>query len=94
MNKLQSGEVYTAVKAKSGKSRMGNWELLLTMDANGKNDIAIFVRNIPSTVNEGDTFRINKILSVSNGFRKGEEDKWTQAIAIDAEVSVVDRATE
>lgn len=90
MNKLQTGESYTAVKAESGKSRIRDWEMLLTKDANGKNDIAIFVHNIPSHINEGDTFRINKILSVSNGFRKGEEDKWTQAIAIDAEITKVE----
>ena len=92
MNKLRSGEVYTAVKSRKGQSRMGNWELLLTTDERGKNDIAIFVRNLPSTVNEGDTFRIDRILSVSNGFRKGEDDKWQPAIAIDADVTVVERA--
>lgn len=90
MNKLQTGENYTAVKAESGKSRIRDWEMLLTRDANGKNNIAIFVKNIPSHINEGDTFRLDKIISVSLGFRKGEGDKWEQAIAIDAEVTKVE----
>lgn len=92
MNKLKSGEVYTAVSSKSGRSRMGDWELLLTKDERGRNDIAIFVQNLPSTVSEGDTFRIDRIHSVSSGFRKGENDKWQPAITIDADVTVVERA--
>lgn len=92
MNKLKSGEVYTAVRQKSGTTRVGNWELLVTRDANGKNEIAVFVRNVPSTVREGDSFRIDRIHSVSSGFRKDTEDRWYPAIAVDADVSVVEHS--
>lgn len=91
MNKLQTGESYTAVKAESGKSRIRDWEMLLTRDANGKNNIAIIVKNIPSHINEGDTFRLDKIISVTTSkARVTRRWFWEQAIAIEAEVTKVE----
>ena len=92
MNKLKSGEVYTAIRQKSGSTRVGDWELLVTRDGNGHNDIAVFVRNVPSTIREGDSFRIDRIHSVSSGSKKDKDDQWRNSVAIDADVSLVERS--
>lgn len=43
-----------------------------------------------TNISEGDKFKIDRIISVSSGFKKGDDDKRKQAIAIDAELTKVE----
>ena len=89
MNKLEIGNVYTAVRQRTGTSANGDWELLATQDDRGNNDIAVFVANRPSNVQEGGKFRIEKILAVSYGNKKDNSGNWRASISINAEVTAV-----
>ena len=90
MNRIETGNIFTAVRQRTGKSSGGDWELLLTQDERGHNDIALFVENRPSGVKEGGKFRVEKILSVSYGMKKDSNGEWRPAISVNAEVTAVE----
>lgn len=90
MNKLEIGKVYTAARQRTGSSSNGDWELLVTQDERGNNDIAVFVANTPSNVKEGGKFRLDKILTVSYGNKKDNAGNWRANISINAEVTAVE----
>ena len=89
MNKLETGKIYTAARHRTGTSANGSWELIATTDERGNNDIAVFASNIPSGVEEGGKFRIEKITAVSYGNKKDQSGNWRASISINAEVSPV-----
>lgn len=60
----------------------------MSLDKTGDNS-SLYVRNIPSNVREGDNLRIEKIVKSSNGFRRGENDKWEPVTCITADASLV-----
>lgn len=94
MNRIETGRVFTAVRQRTGTSSGGEWELLLTQDERGHNDIALFVENRPSGVREGGKFRVEKILSVSYGNKKDQNGEWRPAISVNAEVTAVESYEE
>ena len=89
MNKLEVGKVFTALEQKEGSSEKGGWEFLKTKDEKGGNHITVFVKNRPSNVKEGASFRIEKIYSVSCGARKDSQDRWYTNVSIEADVTPV-----
>lgn len=91
MNRIEAGKVFTAARTRTGTNSNGkNWELIVTQDERGNNDIAIFVANMPSNVKEGGNFRIDKILSVSYGNRKDNDGNWRANISVNAVVTAVE----
>lgn len=89
MNRINVGDVCKAAKRRFGSTDKGDWEMLITQDERGHNDIVVFVSNRPSNVEENGCFRIDKINSVSYGNKKGTDGNWYASVSIDAEVSSV-----
>lgn len=89
MNELAIGKCYTAQKHRSGISSRGEWELITSLDSNGRNEITIFVMNHPSGVNEGDTFGLETIRSIRVGYRKDKQGNWEKVVSVDADVRPV-----
>lgn len=94
MNRITAGKVFTAARQRSGSGSKGKWELLVTQDEQGSNDITIFVGNMPSNVREGGQFRIERIISVSSAKRQDGEGKWYTNITVNADVSPVETHEE
>lgn len=97
MNRMTAGNVYTAARTFTGTNQRGKYELVVTQDERGKDDITLFVAEncIPSGITNGDKFRLNKIVEVSHGWKQGQkwnpekkckEDGWVEVWNINAEV--------
>lgn len=94
MNRITEGSICTAVRQRTGTGSNGDWELLLTADEKGNNQIALFASNKPSGVTEGGKFRIERIHSISLGNRKGSDDAWHPSVSINADVVPVENLEE
>ncbi|MDO5444013.1 MAG: hypothetical protein Q4F31_00140 [Eubacteriales bacterium] len=94
MNRIETGSIFTAVRQRTGTSSARDWELLLTQDERGHNDIALFVENRPSGVKEGGKFRVEKIHSVSYGMKKDQSGEWRPSISVNADVTAVESYEE
>lgn len=94
MNRITAGKIFTAARQRSGSGSKGKWELLVTQDEQGSNDITIFVGNMPSNVREGGQFRIERIISVSSSKRQDGEGRWYTNITVNADVSPVETHEE
>ena len=86
MNRLTVGQTYKAVKHMSGTGTNGEWELLTTEDADGRNPITVFPMNHPCGIEENAFFRIDKIKSTAYTMRKGSNDRWFPSISVTAMV--------
>ena len=86
MNELSFGKCYKAYRHRSGTSPKGNWELITSFDDAGRNQVTIFVKNQPSQINEGDTFKLGMIYSIRVGFKKDRNGAWEKVISLDADV--------
>lgn len=94
MNRIETGRVYTAARRREGTSSIGEWELIVTQDERGYNDVAIFVANRPTGIREGGKFRIDQITGMSFGSRKGSDGAWHQAVSVNAIISPVETYEE
>ena len=94
MNRIEAGKIYTATRRRQGTSSVGEWELIVTQDERGYNDVAIFVANRPTTIREGDKFRIDQITGMSLGSRKSNDGTWHQAVSVNAIISPVETYEE
>ena len=94
MNRIEEGQIYTAIRQRSGETEKGKWELLLTEDDRGFNPIALFTENQPSGVKEGGKFRIEKIISASYGSKRSADGTWNPAVTITARVAPVESFDE
>ena len=94
MNRIEAGKIYTATRRRQGTSSVGEWELIVTQDERGYNDVAIFVANHPTTIQEGDKFRIDQITGMSLGSRKSTDGTWHQAVSVNAVISPVETYEE
>lgn len=89
MTQIEVGKNYTAKKAIRGASGKGEWELLAVQDNRGKNEIAVWVRNRPSGVKEGQKFNVKAIHDVKWGFRRDKSDRWQPSCSIEATVEPI-----
>ena len=90
MNRIEAGKVYKAVRFRSGTGKNGGaWELIVTQDERGYNELAVFAENIPCGVKEGENFRVEKISNVSFGMKKGQNDEWRPSVSVNAVVTPV-----
>lgn len=95
MRTISTGDVFTAARQKEGDNpRFGHWEIIGTNEKLEDADVIVFVRNTPSGVATGESFRIDKILSITDGLRRNETDTWVKAIGIDAEVSRMEESND
>ena len=90
MTQIEAGKNYTAKKALHGSSSKGEWEMLAVQDNRGKNEIAVWVRNKPSGVKEGQKFHIETIHDVKWGFRKDKNQRWQPSCSIEASVEPIE----
>ena len=91
------GVTCKALKAKSGNSSKGDWELLVVGNENGKNEVNIWVNNRPSGVPVNGMFTVTKITGVKFGYKKREwqgQDKFEPKIDINADVKFVESGFE
>ena len=79
MNKLCTGEIYTADSVAAGQSTNGMYEGIRTLDEAKKCEIMVWVdeKDIPTGISKGDRFRIGEIKDVT--LRWKQEDKWNPA---------------
>lgn len=85
MTKVVAGEKYRAFNSKSGTSTRGAWEFVSVADEKGHFETTIYVQNVPSGVQKGGEFVVEKILSVKNGMKKSKNsDKWFPETSIEA----------
>lgn len=90
MLELKTGEVYTALRARTGSSARGNWELIVAREeGKAKKEITIWVTNVGSGVTEGGQFRIKSIESVKYSARKDNNGAWRDDVSIGATVEAV-----
>lgn len=59
MIRIQTGEVYTAERARSGSSANGPWELLVVKE--GREELTLWVTNCGTGITDGGQFRIKSI---------------------------------
>lgn len=76
---IERGKAYLAHRVRSGVSEKGPWELI-TVKGQGydRREIALYVMNNPSHIEEGDPFRVTDILSVRVNAEKDESGNWTK----------------
>lgn len=89
MNRIEAGKVYKAVRVRTGSGKNGAWELIVTQDEKGHNDIAVFAENLPSGVAEGGSFRVEKISTLSYGMKRDSAGEWRPSVSVNAEVTPV-----
>jgi len=101
MNRVSVGSIYVAAWAYSGENSRGKYEMLKVTNEKGKEDITIFVNNVPTGIAKGERFCLNKITDVIVKWRKGQvwnsntkkrEEGWVQEFDINADVSRVSSA--
>ena len=99
MNRLTVGNVYRADWAFTGENNKGKYEMLKVVNEKGKEEIMIFVNNVPANIAKGDRFCLNEITDVIHKWRKGmvwnpqtrkREEGWVEEFDINAKVTRVD----
>ena len=89
MTELTVGQNYTAKKVIRGASAKGDWEMIAVRDYRDKNEIAIWARNRPSGVVEGQQFNVVAIHQVKWGFRKDKSERWQPSCTCEATVKPI-----
>lgn len=91
MNKIKVGGLSDVISVRKWTSeKFGSWVCLTTKDYKGRNDIDVYVHNLPVAVEEGDIIRVERILSVSAGYAvNGSTGDWENKVSVNADISVV-----
>ena len=99
MNRISVGSVYRADWAYSGENNKGKYEMLKVANEKGKEEIMIFVNNVPANIAKGDRFCLNKVTDVIRKWRKGmvwnpqtkqREEGWVEEFDVNADVTRID----
>ena len=88
-NKIEKGVEITPKLFKKGSSSRGDWELFVTADERGNKEIAVFARNVPTGVKEGDHIKITEIISVNYSAKKDSNGNWRDQITVEANVEPI-----
>lgn len=83
MIEVKPGSVFTASVHKKGVSQGGEWEFVSIKEEKGRKTMTVWASNIPSGVEEGQPFIVEKIDRVKYGSRK-VADKWFDEVTITA----------
>ena len=89
MNRMNLNSVLKCERRRMGQSEKGDWEMLVTKDERGSCEIAVFVNNRPSGVEEGGNFRLVNITGVSYGNKKDSNGNWRANVSISAKVEPI-----
>lgn len=90
MIKIEKGEIYRAVRARSGDGDKGPWELVAVADErNEKRTITIFVSNAITNIHEGQRFKVKEIVNVKYGWKQDRTGNWRPDTTISAVIEPI-----
>ena len=84
MNELIVGQKYRAKRVRSGSSTRGYWQLVAVTDKVDRNEIAIFVRNNPIDLKDGQEFVLQELHSLKWGMKKNNNERWVPKCSVEA----------
>lgn len=77
MVKVEKGGTYSAARARSGESSRGPWELVVVKaDGRARQKITIFPTNMPTGIQDGESFIVKEINGVEVKQKQDGNGEW------------------
>lgn len=90
--KITAGQIYKAKGVKSGTSSRGDWMMTHVADERGRNEITLFITNLPCNLAENQQFKVKCIDEVVLGVRRNknpEKAEWYPSYTVNVQVEPI-----